>query len=265
MAFEPTNDFLADVAAGKVVGYSIVEKFGHNNDPATASLVDVNILNTNHAFLIAADRMDVYSSSADDNPSAAGAHRIMVEGLDANFDVLTEEIALNTGDGTIAVTTTGSFIRIHRAYVSQSGTYGGTATPSHLGNITIETNGTNVAQVQIDTTNIAVGQTQVARYTIPNGFTGILIGYHVSVDSSKSVDAYLFQRPNADSVASSFTGAMRLVFVDDAVTGTLSRPRHLLGQNFPEKTDIWAAAQAASNNSKLSVDFTILLIDNTQL
>jgi len=265
MSFEPTNDFLADVAAGKVNGYSMMQKFGHNNNPATASLVDVNILNTNHIWLQAADRLDIVSTSADDNPSALGAHRITVEGLDGSFDPLIEEIAMNTGDGTVAVTTAGSFIRVHRMYVSQSGTYGGTGSPSHLGTITASTFSGSVDQIQIPITNIAVGQSQCARYTIPNGFTGILVGYSITVDSGKDADIYLFQRQIADDVTSSYQGTMRMVFVDDGVTGQMERARGLLCQSFPEKTDIWAAVQAAASNSRVSVDFTLLLIDNNYI
>ena len=66
------------------------------------------------------------SSDGPDNPSNGefstfGAEKILLRGLDVDYDHLTEEVTLN---GQSIVTTTGTFYRVFRAYVTSSGSVG---------------------------------------------------------------------------------------------------------------------------------------------
>ncbi len=61
--------------------------------------------------------------SSNDAALGSGARTIVVDGLDENFDIATEEITLAGSSASVSTTTT--FIRVHRAFVTEVGSYGG--------------------------------------------------------------------------------------------------------------------------------------------
>ncbi len=252
------RDFLIDVARGNVSGHKLIQKFGRNEDVDTV-IVDINMLDVNYSWLQSASTLEAISTDVNDTAGGSGAQTIMIEGLDASFNEISESLTMLGTSATSA--TSASFIRVHRAYVVTSGTYSGTGSGSHLGDIKIRLSSAGADQLLISTSPLAVGQTQAARYTIPNGKTGYLIDFTRSVDTSKVADVYFFKRENADDVATPFD-AMRIVFMMDGVTDQMSRNRDGLMQKFLQKTDLWTAAVSTSVNAEVEVSFSLLLIDN---
>ena len=112
-------DFYLAVAKGDFTGYSNVSKFGYN--PAVSTIAYESIWEGSNAYpwQTVADQLEVLSSSANDSSAGTGARTVELQGLDSSWNLLTETITMN---GTTAVTTTGSFLRIFRARVVTAGT-----------------------------------------------------------------------------------------------------------------------------------------------
>ena len=136
--------------------YVLTHKFGINRDIDTVSVPeDVWEGGGEYPFPSAAGVVVVYSDSASDNGTGTGAHGLVLEGLDANYNVLSETIELQ---GTTTVTAVGSYIRTFRAYVTSAG-----ATEVNEGLITVETDNVTTALI-----GSAMGQTLMCVYTTPN-------------------------------------------------------------------------------------------------
>jgi hypothetical protein len=90
--------------------------------------------------------------------SASGATdaalQIQVQGLDANYGLLSETVTLN-GSGT--ATTTNSFLRINSLFITNG---------TNAGNITAK-----IATVLYGQINAGVGQSQASIYTVPSGYS----------------------------------------------------------------------------------------------
>ena len=255
MTYIPTRDFFAEVQKGNVAGHKMVHKFGRNPDVDTGTVPeDVWLTGGLMTWPTAAAVVSVTSTDADDdgNPTTnTGAQTLTIEGLDASFDELTETITLN---GTNAVTTAASFIRINRAFVATAGTYHGNNEGILVG---------TVGGATMFTIPIGAGQTQVARYTVPNGKTAQLTYIAASTDEKKSGGTIqLFRNPEADDASQPFGGTKRLIMQLDNILGEETiTPRS--GILFAGKTDIWFEVPAVgADNTEMDVDFELLVVDD---
>jgi hypothetical protein len=101
---------------------------------------------------------------------------ITITGLDASYNVLTENLVLN---GTTGVTTVNSYFRINNIAVS----VGSATNPS--GVITLANGGVTYAQINTQVVNgvtTSIGTSQMGVYTVPNGYT--FYGYRYGAYSS---------------------------------------------------------------------------------
>jgi hypothetical protein len=112
---------------------------------------------TSYAFPATAQTMNVKSSSASDNSTA----RVLISGLDTNWNALTETVALN---GTTVVTTTNSFLRINSVIMTAAGT----GQTSNVGTITVKNTANTVTYAQMTAT---LGRTFMSLYSVPVGYT----------------------------------------------------------------------------------------------
>ena len=247
------SDYLLEQALGNYAGQSVRRKFGHNPAVSTSAEV-ISILSTASyaGFLTAATTVRI-KAGGDGNDTAAGsgAQAIVVEGLDDNFDVASEAIA--TAGASASSATTASFRRVHRAYVTNVGTYHG----SNVAAITIENSGGGTDLVQI---GAAIGQTEIAVDTVPAGYTDYLSLLQVDADSSKAVTVSLYQCQDADDVSTPFTGK-RLIIRLSGVTGHVECPftKYVV---LPEKTDVWAEGIVAATSAEVTVGFSSIRIAN---
>ena len=125
-----------------------------------------------------------YPTAAADAAAGTGARKVTIEGLDSDYKVQTVEITLN---GTTAVASTETFIRVYRAFVSEAGS-GGTNT----GAISISTSSTVRAEI-----SAGQGQTLMAVYTVPADYTGYIVGWSIgsgATAANKYLDSRLIVR-----------------------------------------------------------------------
>lgn len=197
------------------------------------------------------------SSSANDTAAGSGAQTIRVEGLDENWTVATEDITMNGVSASSATTTT--FIRVYRAYVLTTGTYGG----RNAGTIDIkETNGSTIqAQIPLIST-LGAGQTLMSQYTVPALKTGYVVGMHVDVASSKTVNVSVEFRLNADDVTTPYSPWRKALHIQGVSGSTSLLPP--LPFIFPQKTDIRVLAKTDTGTAEIAFNYQLILADGVR-
>ncbi len=252
------HDWHQALAEGEIAGHSLVNKFGYNG-AVTSTLQPVATAAT-YQTPTTAQSLEIVSSDANDTAAGSGAQKVIVEGLDASWNVQTQEVTLN---GTTAVAITGTWLRVYRAYVSESGTYATEAAGSHAGTLTIRLTGAGAtwAQIALGVGGFPLGQTDIGAYTIPAGYTGYMLAKTMNVESDKSPNVVWFRRENADDVTAPYP-AMRLFERHAGVVGQASIRMPSPHVTLPEKTDIGVLAHVATGTAAISVEFQILLVAN---
>ena len=166
---------------------------------------------------------------------------VTISGLDSNYDALTETVTISSG----TATTTNSFKRVFRAYFTASSGFD----PSD-NRILIKRSGTVVAQITED-----FGQTLMAVYTIPDGFTGYLMRLDATAGSSGQMS--LFTR---NSGTGSFRIQHRALISENGGQYIVDYP---VPQPLPARTDIDVRAKAVDNNSNITATFDVMLKPTT--
>jgi len=157
-----SEPFELQVSRNQIPYHAPANIFSYGTTPATANAfrtVWENMATTDYAFPSSASTMTLVSTSNTDTAT------ITITGTDASYNLISENLALN---GTTNVTTVNSYFRINNISVST-----GSATNPN-GVITLSVGGTVYAQ--INTTTVAgvttsIGTSQMAVYTVPNGYT----------------------------------------------------------------------------------------------
>lgn len=257
MSYIGTTEFYQRVKQGLVSSYSIVSKFGANTAVGTTYTTLGNA--GTYQMPTAATALEFVSSSADDAAAGIGAREVTIVGLDSNWAEVTQTLTTN---GTTAVALGTNLIRLYRWYVSQSGTYPTTAAAtSHVGTLTIRVAAAGATWSSIGLTgSVGKAQAQLGAYTVPLGKTGYITSKQIHVDSTKSTDCILWQRPNANDVTTPFTGALRIVEEEIGISSQSSYdPPSSLGP-FVGPCDLLFQAKVSSGTGAVSVDFEILLV-----
>jgi len=229
--------YFLQVSRGLIAGHKRVFKFGYNGDidDSEETIWDVGGL---YAYPSSAVTMTATSSSGATDEDV----EVTIQGVDASYNELSETVTLNSS-GT--ATTTGSFLRVYRAFVSS-----GTAS---AGSITIANGGTTYAYI-----SAADQQTLMALWTVPAGYTAYLF----QVDTT----AFTVQN-NKVATIRMLTRELNGVFRTQNKFDLFEGSYHLditCPQPIPEKTDIEFRAIADSSNADLRVaaSFDIIYIEN---
>jgi len=235
------NGWGIQVSNGEIEGVSYIEKFGRQKDITNGTLATLWDGVDLYQYLTVPSVLTVTSDSGDDSPTGPGAQTIEVQGLDADYNPITETITMGS-TGTL------EFLRVFRAKVATAGSYG-----TNWGNISID-DGTNVAIIDGGPNNgPGVGQTFMALYTVPAGKTAYLTQWAVS--SGKQ---------NADTLATfvvrPFGGAFNTKDVVEIQANNYIK-EYKVPLKFEEKTDIEVRAYS-DNGSSAASTFNLILIDN---
>lgn len=120
-----------------------------------------------------------------DTAGGTGAQKIILEGLDDNYGEISEEIEL---DEASSPTTTKSYLRVNRMYVTDVGSGGVNANA-------ITATATTAGSVQA---NIAalLGQTLKTQYTVPAGWDAYVARFYFNVGKGDDAELYI-QAKNA--------------------------------------------------------------------
>ena len=159
-AYEP---FDLQVGRTQIAGHTNVQIFGYSAAVGSTALgplwEGLTSSGGNYVYPGSALQMTLVSTNNADTQT------VQVQGLDANYNLLSEYVVLT---GTTGVTTVNSYFRINGLYITNG---------INAGTITCK-NSTNLyAKI-----NAGIGQTQMSLYTVPNGYTFYLT--YVQADSS---------------------------------------------------------------------------------
>lgn len=253
-----------DVARGVVKGHEWVTKVAHNSSVGAVEEAVWPIGGDFTGFLTASSQLEIVSDDAGDAAAGIGARTVVIEGLDVNFDQVTEIVTMN---GTTPVTTIRTdWMRVTRVFAEDVGTYSDTnpsTTGSNEGIITVRVAGGGAVMCLIEAEE---GQSEVASYTVPRGRNAYLQNLLINVSSGaqKSASVRMWQRRNANDVVAPFT-SRRVVHKFNELQGERAAPFNS-SVPFPEMTDIWfSALRTDSQDAEVDVQFTILLVPNETL
>jgi len=185
---EELKDAMLEFAKGNVSGTSVIHNFGHNQAVGT-SLETIWTEGGIYVYRTTATTMTISSDNANDTSAGTGARTVLVEGLDTNYDEISETLTMN---GTSGVTSANSYLRVHKMTVKTAGSGGQNAGIIYLGTGTITAGKPAVVHGLIDTT---LNQSLLGFYTIPNGKTGYIAQVFFSSGSQKASTAVLKVRP----------------------------------------------------------------------
>ncbi len=254
MSRQFTRDFLIEVAQGNVPNHAIVNKFG-------ASLVGTTLQPITNSGTYqtptTAQALELVSDDANDNVAGTGAREVTVEGLDGNWNEVTQTVVPN---GTTAVALGTNLTRLYRWYVSQSGTYATDVAASHAGNLTIQASGGGTVWSSIPITPTALGQSLIGVYSVPTGKTAYLLSKNIFTDSGKTADVFFFYRGSADDVTAPYTGTFRLIQREIGVAGGIVLTSIPPKGPFVGPCDIGFMGVTAVATDDISVEFSLLVV-----
>lgn len=229
--------YYLQVSRGLVPGHKHVFKFGYNGEIQN---VEETIWDVGGIYAYPSSAVTMTATSA--SGAADSGVKVTIQGLDTNYNELSEEVTLNAS-GT--ATTTGSFLRVYRAFVSS-----GTAS---AGDITITNSSTTYAFIDSDDQ-----QTLMALWTVPAGYTAYLFQIDTTaftIQNNKVATIRMLTREE-NSV---FRTQQKFDLFEGSYHQDITCP-----QPIPEKTDIEFRAIADSLNADLRVSatFDIIYIEN---
>ena len=236
--------FYLAVQQGKVPGYSMVNKFGYNPTIGSGSFETIWETGDNYPYQSTAVTVDVVSDDTNDDVAGTGARTLRIQGLDGSYNFAEETVDM---DGTTTVTTTQEFLRVFRMSVETAGSSG-----NNEGTITVTyTGGSDVAA----TISEGNGQTLMALYTIPAGYTGYLLSMNISSGKDQEMEFKFIQRDN--SVANAAFQTKQFLNVRGGQTTVIFNAINVI----PEKSDIYVSGKASSTSSA-SASFDLLLVQD---
>lgn len=238
-----SSNFSLDVALGKVPGVSGLIRTGFN-DTITNTPEDVWTIGGQQVFLTAAETMSVASTDAADTSAGTGARTVLMEGLDNNFDEISETITLN---GTTPVITVNSYIRLLDMTTITAG-----SDASNQGDITATATGSGDPQNQIRT---AGNKSLAVQFTVPNGKTALLLSLTFSAGTNDAMIFSLFTR--------SFGGLFTIQNVEQII-GSAFDFEAIPYADFSEKSDIRMIANQLSGGGTTSSSaiMQFFIVDN---
>ena len=250
-----TEPFELQISRGQIPGHKLKFKFG-NNPSVSDSVETIWSEGGLYVYPTSATQMTVSSSSANDTAAGTGARTVRIEGLDADYNEISEDIILN---GQTPVTTVKSYLRINRGVVLTAGSGGKNAGIIRAGTGTV-TSGVP-ANVFLSIDGDGDNQTLMCLWTVPAGYTAFMVQTNVSTGNASQTPALL----DTSIVARPFGGVFN---TQERIT--LKDGNQLQGYNFPlrftEKTDIEARAQSSSGavtfNCSASLEFIYIKNDS---
>lgn len=227
-----------------------IEKFGANLSVG-ADIETIWEAGGIYEYLTVASTVSAISDDSGDTVAGTGARTIEIQGLDSNYNTVTEIISTNgTSSGPAS---TNEFLRIYRALVKTAGSTG-----TNEGQINVNAGSTTV--ISIGTKGIGVnkegfGQSQTSVYTIPAGKTGYITQWSVGSSIYNSgVQAFLMlSEPNDGPIMRT----KDIMFLNNYSIKDYKVPLQAL-----EKTDIEVRAYDTSSGIPVSTSYNVILVDN---
>lgn len=236
--FGKHEPFELQVVRNQIENHKTVFKFGFNPDinSAEETVWDVGGI---YAYPSSAVAMTVTTDAG--TPANDNGVKVIVFGLDEDCNEVNEEVTL-AGAGT--ATTTQTFFRIFRAYVS------GSQAPT--GNLNITNGGTTYARI-----TLGENQTLMGVWTVPAGYTGFIDHVNIATGTTNAnqyITAQLVQRTQG--------GVFRVMMKQTLGSGGVADFVIRYPISVSEKTDLEVRAESSGSNNLVSANFSVIYIKN---
>jgi len=242
--FEP---FELQVSRGQIQGHRNVTVFGFNQDVDTTQ-VSVWPLPSLITFPSAALQMTVSSTSANDTAAGTGARTVVVQGLDANYNEVTETVTLN---GQTPVTMTASLLRVNYVLVGTTGSGNTAAGDIYIGTGTVTA---GVPATAYDIIKFDYNNTTTGSYTVPAGYTAYVSQGLFSAGQSTG------SSPVQGRLLTRGVDNIRRTAAITTVNNGVANYVFEYPLAIPEKTTVEATAVGTANNNSVSSMFILLLV-----
>ena len=193
-------------------------------------------------FLPQPRRWDCVSDDANDTLLGSGARTFFIEGLDTNYDYISETINF---DGLTPVTTINSYLRVWGGFVATAG-----GTMANEGELVCDNSVSGDILIGIGPN---VGVSKLGQFTIPAGQTGYVIALVAATSKTQGIQF----RTKARLFGGTFIHSTLFESNGAPVVVQLRSPNPI-----PEKTDFTISAKTQTGSSSVSVTYEFVLVDN---
>jgi hypothetical protein len=234
----------------RIGGHSRVAVYGHHPSPVTAG-ADVWEGGGAYPFQAAATVLEILSASANDTAAGTGARTFLLQGLDANYNVISETLTMA---GVTPVQTVNSYLRVNSLNIVSAG-----SGQVNAGDITLRVTGAGATQA---IARAGYGYAKQAIYTVPAGFTLLVTDLLLECGGTgtASVITFSFTRINA------FTGNI-IQTTSEYLAGPLFPVQRsvIVGAMVQQRTTLTTRVKAVTGTEDGFSAFEGILVDNTQL
>jgi hypothetical protein len=246
-AFEP---FDLQVSRGQITFHEAFCQFGINTNVGTSNET-VWIGSNVYAFPTSAAVMKISSSSTDDDAAGTGARTVLVDGLNASYERVTEVVSL---DGQTAVNTTNTYIRVNKITVLTAGSGGTSVGNIYAGTGTVTS---GVPAVVVNQTGVLANETESSFYSVPAGHTAFINAWTMSSGNTTADEWTRFTlriRP--------FGGVFGIKAQYHIAASGIYECMAVYPLPVPEKSDIDVLAATSEGTASVSSQLQMVLIRN---
>lgn len=234
----PSGNTGFDIARLNIAEATTVNLFGYNPSVnATPGYETLWNFGGKYPINESAGVMSVSSSASGDS-----SLRVLVDGVDADYEPISEIVTLNAIDATTPVITNAEFLRINQCV---------TLDGENTGNISIIKSATTYGYIAI-----GEGNTQACQYTVPAGYS--LYVFRITLNSATTNgQKYIRFRNLTKTEAGSVIRTSRATFAVSEVSYNRQIPFRI-----NEKTYFEFEAQSSSSDNEVAIFIECVLLKN---
>ena len=232
----PTANLGFDIARGNIEEATNVNLFGYNAAVGTSYETLWNV-GGQYSYNGTATTMNVASSASGDS-----SKRVLVQGVDAEFEAISEVVTMDASNATTPVSTVAEFLRVNQIILLDG---------ENAGNITISDNGSTYGYIAI-----GEGISQACQYTVPKGYSLYL--FRINVNSATATGNKYITFRNVTRTAEG-----RVIRIARA---TLATTEATYDRQIPfkveEKTYFEFEAKSSSSSNEVAIFVECVLLKN---
>lgn len=243
-----SEDFALQVSRGMIPGHETFCQFGINTAVGTSNET-IWIGSSAYTFPTSATTTTVSSSSAADTSAGDGARTVLIDGLNADYERVTEVASLN---GQTGVTLANEYLRVNRITVLTAGANGTASGSIYVGTGTVTT---GVPAAVINQTGVLSNESESAIYTVPAGYTAFINRWTMSSGNSTANAHTRFTlrvRP--------FGGVFGFKALYNIPGNSVYECEAAFPLALPEKADLDILASTSADSATASTQLQILLV-----
>ena len=242
--------FELQVARGQISYHESFCQFGINS-AVSQTLETVWVGGDAYAFPSSATTTTVSSSNANDTVAGTGARTVLIDGLNANYERVTEIASLN---GQTGVTLANQYLRINKVTILTAGSGGTSAGSIFAGTGTVTT---GVPAVVLNRTGSSSNESESAFYSVPEGYTAFITRWTMSSSNNTADEATRFVlrvRP--------FGGVFGYKAVYNIPCNGIYECEAAYPTAIPEKADLEVMALTTAGAAYVTTQLQMVLIKN---